>query len=63
MIGIIDSVMSLGYKTSMALSTSVNQKNQSQNHCHVDVIHSDRSLHKRISPRNISQSRKVETGS
>ena len=26
MIGIIDSVMSLGYKTSMAFSTSVNQK-------------------------------------
>ena len=51
MIGIIDSVMSLGYKTSMAFSTSVNQKNKSQNQCHVDVIHSDRSLHERISPR------------
>ena len=28
MIGISDSVMSLGYKTSMAFNTSVNQKKQ-----------------------------------
>lgn len=39
MMGISDSVMSLGYKTSMAFNTSVNQKKT------VGVINSDRSLY------------------
>ena len=39
MIGISDSVMSLGYKTSMAFNTSVNQKKT------VRVINADRSLY------------------
>ena len=47
MIGISDSVMSLGYKTNMAFNTSVNLKN-TQNHCHVDVIHCDRSLYEKV---------------
>ena len=49
MIGISDSVMSLGYRTNMAFNTSVNLKN-TQNHCHVDVIHCDRSLYEKVFP-------------
>ena len=48
MIAISDSMMSLGYKTSMVFNTSVNTKKNNKKHCPVGVINSDGSLYKRI---------------